>query len=147
MTIEFICDKCDKDVLAELDSKKEKVSCGQCQKEYSIHLSDSMAHGGIVDCCVICGKKRFYVQKDFNPRLGIIIFSIGVIFSYHTFGISLVIATIIDVIFYKILKAVTVCYHCRSVYRDFEEDPEHRGLDRDLAAELLAKHENEEQLT
>jgi hypothetical protein len=85
------------------------------------------------------------VQKDFNPRLGILIFIIGVIFSYHTYFISLFVATLIDFILYQVLKTVTICYRCRAVYRGFEEDPTHRGFDHNLALSLVEKEEKEKQ--
>jgi len=142
MNVEFVCEKCQKDVLADL-GKEGEVICPHCERKVQVHLSESMRNGGHVDRCVLCDKIRFYVQKDFNPRLGIIIFALGVAFSYHTKLISLVVATIIDVILYQVLKTVTVCYHCRAVYRGFEEDPNHRGFDHDLALSLVEKEERE----
>ncbi|NIR50820.1 hypothetical protein GWO43_19645 [candidate division KSB1 bacterium] len=143
-TVEFVCPKCEKDNLAELSSESEQtIICEHCSHSISARLSTSMQQGGKVDRCVICDKIRFYVQKDFNPRLGLLIFALGVIFSYHTYFLSLIIATLIDVILYKVLKTVTICYNCRAVYRGFEEDPTHRGFDHNLAMSLVEKEEKE----
>jgi len=142
MTVEFVCEKCEKDVLFELGNSEPK-SCPHCQKNYEINLSRSMQNGDKVDRCVVCDRIRFYVQKDFNPRLGLIIFGIGAALSYHTYGLTLLIATIIDFILYKVLKTVTVCYHCRAIYRDFEEDPAHRGFDHELAMSLFEQEKKE----
>jgi len=143
MNVEFVCEKCQKDVRGDLNEKCDKIVCPHCGNKVLVQLSESMRKGGHVDRCVLCDRIRFYVQKDFNPRLGILIFTLGVIFSYHTKFLSLVVATIIDVILYQVLKTVTVCYHCRAVYRDFEEDPNHRGFDHDLALSLVEKEEEE----
>ncbi|RMF65739.1 MAG: hypothetical protein D6743_07545 [Calditrichaeota bacterium] len=137
MTVEFVCSHCDKDILAELSSDKKEIRCPHCEETFPVKLSRSMQAGGKVDRCVVCGKNRFYVQKDFNPRLGLTIFAIGVIFSYHTYGLTLLIATVIDFILYKVLKTVTICYNCRAIYRGFEEDPTHRGFDHELAMSLV----------
>ena len=145
MTVEFICSDCEKDVLADLSKVPDSIQCPHCMTTVPVKLSNSIQKGGKVDRCTMCGKIRFYVQKDFNPRLGLFIFAIGVIFSYHTYGLTLLIATIIDFIMYKVLKTVTICYNCRAIYRGFEEDPTHRGFDHNLALSLVEKKEEEKQ--
>ena len=140
MTVEYVCEKCDQDNLADL-SKITKSTCTNCSNEIDIALSHGSQKGGKIDRCVLCDRIRFYVQKDFNPRLGILIFVIGVLFSYHTYFISLAVATIIDFFLYQVLKSVTICYHCRAIYRGFEEDPTHRGFDHNLALSLVEQDE------
>lgn len=143
MTVEFVCSNCEKDILADLNKNDETIQCPHCSHKVSVSLTNSMKKGGKVDRCPICGKIRFYVQKDFNPRLGLLIFAIGVIFSYHTYGLTLLIATVIDFILYKVLKTVTICYNCRAIYRGFEEDSTHRGFDHNLAMSLVEKKEKQ----
>lgn len=145
MTVEFVCEQCEKDNLTELLEETTVIKCCHCDHETKKTLTKSMQAGGKLDRCVLCDKIRFYVQKDFNPRLGILIFIIGVIFSYHTYFISLFVATLIDFILYQVLKTVTICYQCRAVYRGFEEDPTHRGFDHNLALSLVEKEEKEKQ--
>lgn len=145
MTVEFVCSQCNKDNLADLSADIREISCQHCGQVIPTKLSSSMRQGGKVDRCVLCNKIRFYVQKDFNPRLGLLIFAIGVLFSYHTYGLTLLIATIIDFILYKVLKTVTICYNCRAIYRGFEEDPAHRGFDHNLAMSLVEKENREGQ--
>lgn len=145
MTVEFVCEQCEKDNLTELLEETTVIKCSNCGHETKKTLTKSMQAGGKLDRCVLCDKIRFYVQKDFNPRLGIIIFVIGVLFSYHTYFVSLFVATLIDFILYQVLKTVTICYHCRAVYRGFEEDPTHRGFDHNLALSLVEKEEKEKQ--
>lgn len=144
-TVEFVCPNCQKDNLAALSETKETIVCEHCSYAVPVRLSKGMQTVGKVDRCAICDKIRFYVQKDFNPRLGILIFLIGVVFSYHTYFLSLLIATIIDFILYKVLKTVTICYNCRAVYRGFAEDPTHRGFDHNLAMSLVEREEKENQ--
>ncbi|MFQ5677019.1 MAG: hypothetical protein ACE5G1_14070 [bacterium] len=144
MTVEFVCEQCDKDNLVALSNDLSQIDCQHCGNPTRVKLSKGMQSGGKVDRCVLCDKNRFYVQKDFNPRLGILIFAIGVIFSYHTYFISLAVATLIDFILYKVLKTVTICYSCRAVYRGFEEDPTHRGFDHNIAMSLVVKEEKKQ---
>ena len=145
MTVEFVCEECGRDNTVSLEEKKQLISCTHCGDQKTASLSASMLKGGRVDRCVSCDRIRFYVQKDFNPRLGILIFAVGVLLSYHTYLISLVVATLIDFILYKVLKTVTICYHCRAVYRGYEEDPNHRGFDHNLAVSLVEQEKVENQ--
>ncbi len=145
MTVEFVCEQCEKDNLTELLEETTVIKCCHCDHETKKTWTTRLQAGGKVDRCVLCDKIRFYVQKDFNPRLGILIFIIGVIFSYHTYFISLFVATLIDFILYQVLKTVTICYRCRALYRGFEEDPTHRGFDHNLALSLVEKEEKEKQ--
>lgn len=141
MSVEFSCPNCDKDNFAELKNATDQVTCPGCGHVTDLTWSNSLQHGGKVDRCAVCDQIRFYVQKDFNPRLGIFIFILGVVFSYHTYFISLFVATLIDFILYKVLKTVTICYNCRAIYRGFEEDPTHRGFDHNLAMTFVEKQE------
>jgi hypothetical protein len=110
----------------------QTVSCRHCQRSVDLRISESLRRAGRVDACAVCGNDRFYLQKDFNTRLGILIFAVGVLLSYHTYFLSLFIATVIDFILYQVLKTVTICYQCRAIYRNFEEHPDHRGFDPHL---------------
>lgn len=143
MTVEFVCEKCDHDVLVNLDEQR-KISCTKCQKEYTLIQGESLKKTDHLNQCQVCGREHLYVQKDFNPRLGIIIFVIGVLLSYHTYFISLVVATLIDAILYKVLSTVTICYYCRAVHRGFKEDPVHKGFDHELAMKLVVEEEREQ---
>jgi len=93
----------------------------------------------MLERCGVCGHDKFYLQKDFNPRLGLLIFAIGVIFSYHTKFISLFVATAIDFILYYIIPTVTICYQCRAIYRGFKENPAHRGYNHVHALKYIPK--------
>lgn len=143
MTVEFVCEQCDQDVLVNLDEQK-KVSCPKCQKEYQLTLGENLNKANHLNQCQVCGREHLYVQKDFNPRLGILIFVIGVLLSYHTYFISLAVATLIDFVLYKVLNTVTICYHCRTVHRGFKEDPDHKGFDHELAMKLVVQEEREQ---
>ncbi|NUO82743.1 hypothetical protein HUU05_21945 [candidate division KSB1 bacterium] len=128
MTVEFLCPHCRAENKAE-SLPAESFVCKQCRQPVPLFLPEASARAQQVERCLVCGNEGFYLQKDFNPRLGILIFAIGVIFSYHTKFLSLVIATLIDFILYYVLATVTICYQCRAIYRDFKENPQHRGFD------------------
>jgi len=128
MNLEFLCPHCRAENKAEA-LPAENFLCKRCDQAVPLLLSEENRNTEQVERCVVCGNAGFYLQKDFNPRLGILIFAIGVIFSYHTKFLSLFIATLIDFALYYLLSTVTVCYQCRAIYRGFKENPEHRGFD------------------
>jgi len=67
--------------------------------------------------CLLCEGDHFYLVKDFNRAIGILIFVVGAILSIWTYGISLAVAALIDAILYKKLPFLKVCYMCDSEYR------------------------------
>lgn len=87
--------------------------------------------------CWICGTEEFYIQKDFNRQLGlfIVLLSAGLIFLVmlitqdHRLGIGLLLGVaFLDWIVYRLIKNVTVCYLCHSLYRGFPQNPDHTGF-------------------
>lgn len=137
MNVEFLCPHCRTENKSETLPAEDFV-CKKCKLAVPLLLSEASRDSERIESCAVCGNQGFYLQKDFNPRLGILIFAIGVIFSYHTMFISLFIATLIDFALYYMLQTVTVCYQCRAIYRGFKENPEHRGFDH-LAALKYSK--------
>ncbi|MDZ7360419.1 MAG: hypothetical protein ONB46_06790 [candidate division KSB1 bacterium] len=139
MTVEFICPHCS--VEQKTDWTPESgLSCRACHVNLS-HFTSAKTH--IVERCAVCAHDKFYLQKDFNPRLGLFIFALGVIFSYHTKFISLFVATAIDFILYYIISTVTICYQCRAIYRGFKENPAHQGYNHVHALKYVPKPKEE----
>lgn len=132
MNVEFLCPHCRAENRAG-SLPAENFSCKKCGQNVRLHLSEESQASGMIHDCAVCGNRGFYVQKDFNPRLGLLIFAVGVVFSYHTKFLSLFIATAIDFVLYHVLATVTVCYQCRAIYRDCKENPQHQGFNHMVA--------------
>ena len=93
--------------------------------------------GEAVEKCWVCSTEEFYVQKDFNRELGlmIVLLSAGLIFLVmlltqgHWLGIALLVGVaLIDWLVYRLIRNVTVCYLCHSLYRGFPQHEEHTGF-------------------
>ncbi len=93
--------------------------------------------GESVSKCWICGTEEFYIQKDFNRQLGlfIVLLSAGLIFlmmlltQNHRLGIGLLLGVAcLDWFVFRLIKNVTVCYLCHSLYRGFPQHPDHAGF-------------------
>ena len=69
--------------------------CNQCQQPELFNSTLDFS------CCPICGSNHFYRKKDFNQAIGCIIILIGAILVPWTYGISLLILSIIDYLLYR----------------------------------------------
>ncbi len=86
--------------------------------------------------CAVCGGEEFYVQKDFNRRVGLAVVVttavtafIVMVIAGHLWGFLVLGAvTLADLVVYRFLPEAEVCYLCQSVYRGFPLAPEHRGF-------------------
>ncbi len=144
MNVEFVCDSCEQRSVHDFGEENLAVVCPHCGKEFAGALSDVTFREKHLDRCGVCGSEHFYLQKDFNPKLSLLIFAVGVGFSYHTYGASVVLATLVVILLYKVVNTVTVCYGCGAVYREFLEHPKHFGFDHKLALALDAKKEEKQ---
>jgi hypothetical protein len=79
-----------------------------------------------------------FVRKDFPQRLGLgVVVVAAVAFlvlaaSRRTFYVGVWVlgaAVVVDVVLYLLVGRVTVCYRCRSEFRDVPINPEHGGYE------------------
>ncbi|HSE42098.1 MAG TPA: hypothetical protein VLH08_15135 [Acidobacteriota bacterium] len=119
-----------------------EVACENCKKNYGSLSSFSTEKG--VAYCIICGCRDLYTQKDFSRKVGLSIVAIGAILAPFTKLISLFVCALIDLILYRVLPMITVCYRCKAIYRGFPNNTDHQGFnlginDRYRSAEKIAK--------
>ena len=91
----------------------------------------------MVQTCAACGHDRLYIQKDFNRNAGLAIVVIGAIVSvlFYARGdafwsmATLGGTALVDILVYRLVGTVTVCYVCHAVYRGFPRNAEHLPFD------------------
>ena len=90
----------------------EAIHCNECNEPnlFKEDLNFSV--------CPICGCKDLYRKKDFNHTLGCIIILIGAIFVPLTYGISLLVLSLLDFLLYQRVKDSIECYGCKSEYKN-----------------------------
>lgn len=93
----------------------------------------------MVDVCALCGSEHFYRQKDFDQRIGCLIVAIGAALTPWTYGLSLAVCAVIDLLLYRRLPDVAKCYVCKATYRGVKRNPDHETFD----LHLLEKYEAE----
>ena len=52
--------------------------------------------------------------------IGVFIIIVGVALSFFTYGISLVVTALIDLLIYRFVADVAICYECQAHFRGFE---------------------------
>ena len=89
-----------------------------------------------VEKCAICASEDFYIQKDFNRQLGLMVALSSLMGAFlvmllvdHLTGIYCLFAlAATDFLVYWRWKNVTVCYLCHAIYRGFRQNPDHEGF-------------------
>jgi hypothetical protein len=120
-----------------------EVSCSSLSKRSSIPFSHStaVAAGESVDKCSRCGSTVFYVQKDFDQRLGCAILALGAVLAllaaWRFGGIWLVPVLLavaaIDFVLARRVPPVVICYRCDTEYRDVPGVGGYRAYDPHIA--------------
>ena len=88
-----------------------------------------------LDRCALCQNDEFYVQKDFNRGLGLVIVTVSSVLGFAAmllfdiWGLLVLGAvTLFDFWLYRRLPLVAVCYLCQSVYHGFAQNVRHQGF-------------------
>jgi hypothetical protein len=114
--------------------------CAGCGRAYAADFAGAIADGG-VERCVFCGNHAFFLQKDFDQRLGCLIMGaslaaalfVGWKFGWIYFTPVLLATVLIDWIVAAKISLVTICYRCDAEYRDLPTQASHKGYDPHIA--------------
>jgi len=125
MQIAARCPKCNAALPIAAADAPTLIKCGRCGREIPLSISDLVREDRIVDRCPVCSGGDFYVRKDFNPQLGLTVVVIGALTSaaFYWSGRDLVAysilasAALIDLVVYRRLNDLTVCYRCHTEFR------------------------------
>jgi len=90
-----------------------------------LSVSDAIRDDRAVDRCPVCGGADFYERKDFDPKMGLTVVVIGAAISavFYWLGRDFIAysvlgaAALIDLIVFRHLAEVTVCYRCHTEFR------------------------------
>jgi hypothetical protein len=121
-------------------------ACARCGRTYAVRPDGVLGPDG-VERCLFCGNRAFFVQKDFDQRLGCLLMalSLGVAlfvgwkFGWIWFTPALLASVLVDWIVAARIGAVTICYRCDAEYRDVPLNPRHRAHDPHVAERYAEK--------
>jgi len=127
-------------------SEAGEFRCEGCGEPYSARF-DGVAPSGSVERCAFCGNRAFFLQKDFDQRLGCLLLAVSLglaLFVGWRFGwvwfTPVLLATVaVDWIVARRIRPVTICYRCDAEYRDIPLNPRHRDYDPHVAERYAEK--------
>ena len=115
-------------------------TCGKCAAPYNARFDGVLGPAG-VERCAFCGGRAFFLQKDFDQRLGCLFIGASLAIALFVgwkagwiwFTPVLLATVVVDWIFAARIKPVTICYRCDAEYREMPLNPRHRGYDAHIA--------------
>jgi hypothetical protein len=120
-----------------------EVSCSSLSKKSSIAFSHSpsVCRAERVDSCSRCKSTAFYVQKDFDQRLGCAILALGaalaLLAAWKLGGVWLVPVLLafaaFDFFLARRVPPVVICYRCDTEYRDVPDAGSYKPYDPHVA--------------
>jgi hypothetical protein len=125
MRVTARCPGCDAALPFDVAKAPDRIRCGRCSRELPVVMSAALRASTAVDSCPICEGGDFYVRKDFDPKLGLSFVITGALISALFYFLDqdliaysiLAGAVLVDVVIYRRLKDVTVCYRCHAEFR------------------------------
>ncbi len=104
------CDRCEAPLVRA--GRPDLLACDSCGRRYAI---DEAAQR--LEQCPICDCRRFFRQKAFPRALGIGLVAAGAVLVPFTYGVSLMVLALVDLIIYRRVPVMAVCYLCRAEFR------------------------------
>jgi len=117
MTVTMTCTECGSgiNILPSTDAKA--AECDVCQEKIAVQFNEEHLQGVLKDC-PCCQRKDFYKQKDFNRKIGVILFVLAAIASIWTYGLSLIALWMVDFFLFRKLSQIAICYKCQTIFRN-----------------------------
>lgn len=138
MRLRYYCPEC----LTARDftgGESGEFSCAKCGRAFTVAASEPASE--VVVRCVFCGNRAFFVQKDFDQRLGCLAMAVslglavlvGWRFGWIWFTPVLLATVLVDWVIAARIGAVTICYRCNAEYRGAGRNPRHHAYDPHVA--------------
>ena len=111
MTVEFGCPHCGRAVDIEPGHTE---TCAACGGEVALRdATENLAE------CLACACPEVYRHRDFNQKVGILLIVGGAILCFWFPYWPLALAAVLDLVLFKTLPDVAICYRCKAHHRGF----------------------------
>jgi hypothetical protein len=141
MAITITCPSCGSGIHVHPSAEATHADCDVCQHQVPVKFSNEHIQGTI-ECCPVCERKDFYKQKDFNRKVGVILFVIAAILSIWTYGLSLVALWLVDLFLFKRLAPIVICYKCSTIFRNALNWQKIHDFDHEMHDRIVYKDHN-----
>ena len=136
MEVTLTCQECGSGIHIHPNQNTTDVACPICQTINSVKFN-AEHEDSIIKDCPKCERKDFYQQKDFNRKIGVLLFVVAAILSIWTYGLSFVVLWIFDLILHKKLGNVVVCYKCNTLFRKVKNIDDIHGFDHEMNDRII----------
>ena len=125
MRVTLKCPTCDSGLPIDTVVPPDQVTCGGCGASVPLEVTAALRTDQGVDACPLCGGGDFYLRKDFDPKLGLTVMVVAALISagFYWYGLDLIaysvlgVVALVDLLVYRRLKNLTVCYRCHTEFR------------------------------
>lgn len=131
MEVTITCPSCGSGIHVKPTATASSAKCDVCQHEVPVSFNADQEAGKLCQCPV-CSRKDFYQQKDFNRKIGVTLFVIAAILSIWTYGLSFVALWLVDLVLFKKLGSIAICYKCQTIFRRVANIAEIRPFDHEM---------------
>ena len=131
MDVQITCRNCGSSVEVKPSVSATKVDCDVCKHVQEVHFNHDH-EAGVLKECPVCSREDFYKQKDFNRKVGVFLFVVAAILSIWTYGVSLVALYLVDLLLFKKLGLVAICYKCQTNFRKVANIQDIRDYDHEM---------------
>lgn len=121
-------------------------ACGKCGRAYAARFDAVLGVSGL-ERCAFCGNRSFFLQKDFDQRLGCLLLALSLAlallagwrFGWIWFTPVLLATVLVDWAVAARIPAVTICYRCDAEFRDVPPNARHRGYEPHVGERFAVK--------
>ncbi len=120
MHISLTCPACSTPIRQDVADATTPIACPRC--DWSRSIEPATIKENQPTCCLVCGTKDLWRQKDFPQHLGLLAVALGAILStiawwylYPVLAIGILMFFALgDFLLYTLMDDVLVCYRCRA---------------------------------
>ncbi|MBC7712336.1 MAG: hypothetical protein H7177_03300 [Rhizobacter sp.] len=145
MTVQFTCKQCGSGIHVYPEVNAHTIECDVCQTKQEVKF-DHNHEESILKDCPGCARKDFYSQKDFNRKLGVMLFVLAAIISTVMlyFGVnplwylsSFIFLYALDFILFRRLNVIAICYKCQTIFRHVKNIEEIPGFNHEMNDRII----------
>jgi hypothetical protein len=125
MKIEFTCNDCGSGIEVHPALEATSVKCDVCSHIQDVKFTENHVKG-ILKECPACER------KDFNRKIGVVLFVIAAILSIWTYGISFIVLYAFDFFLFRKLSQVVICYKCLTNFREVQNVTDIAGFNHEM---------------
>ncbi len=147
MTVLFTCKNCGSGIHVHPHADTDTIKCSICEHEEKVHFTEDHQNS-LLKTCPGCERKDFYSQKDFNRKIGVMLFVLCAIISTILFATgfgpewylsTFIVLYALDFFLFRKLKFIAICYKCNTIFRDVLNIDDIRGFDHEMNDRIVYK--------